>query len=746
MIKQDEKVKKHRKLDMETPLEKRNKKPTYSEKYEEELIRQLFAEEVKKRLQEKADEEESEYYEDSSIKHTKKKDGNWDVPLDEEIHYFDPELSYEITGYRPITMDQGLDFDPTPFREAALHYMKNGEYTAYPPKSKQYNEYWREQKRRCVEGYTVGKYRVTGDHYFFLNFYTMNTVDEDSVKATTGRINGFPRFAAKQYEFFHYVEMCEYLGKDVSMLKARGVGFSEILACIGVRPFITTRNFHTIYTANADAQLQPVLDKCWEQLNWLNMNTKGGMKKSRMKVDNIRQKRASLLTKDGIEYGYLSQITGIVADNPRKVRGTRCERLIFEEAGSYNMLMKAYIQGNALVELGGKKIGTRILGGTGGDSGPQLEGLSRIFNNPLGFNVLPYKNFDTRDGKVQYTGWFLPAHKFSLDSKYVDKRGVTDHVRFKEHYEKTRATLVGKDLVTYCAEHCFCPEEALLMQGDNIFDAAVISDRLVQIRVHKDYTKPIPMTLTMKDGVIRPIENPNSKLLIVEPPQLDEETGQPFKNLYVAGIDAIDMGSQVSAQDNDVSDFCIVIKKRMHGVGEPKYVAMYKDRPKDIREAYEIALRLCLWYNCQALLEYTKITIQQYFINKGYGHLFMTRPDFAISQKARTRSQKRLIGLPATEAVIRHGLDLIGQYINDYCHQIDFDEMLEQMLNYSYENKKKFDIIAALQMCEVADEELTGIPPKIVQQVQKQWVDIGYYTDENGIKRKGVIRKNPWQR
>ena len=120
-------------------------------------------------------------------------------------------------------MDQGLDFDPTPFREAAIHYMKNGEYTAYPQKSKQYNEYWREQRRRCVEGYTVGKYRVTGDHYFFLNFYTMNTVDEESAKATTGRINGFPRFAAKQYEFFHYLEMCEYIGKDVAMLKARGV-------------------------------------------------------------------------------------------------------------------------------------------------------------------------------------------------------------------------------------------------------------------------------------------------------------------------------------------------------------------------------------------------------------------------------------------------------------------------------------------------------------------------------------------
>ena len=73
--------------------------------------------------------------------------------------------------------------------------------------------------------------------------------------------------AFEKRKYFHYMEMCEYLGKDVCMLKSRGVGFSEILACIGVRPFITTKNFHTIYTANADAQLQPVLDKCWVQLN-----------------------------------------------------------------------------------------------------------------------------------------------------------------------------------------------------------------------------------------------------------------------------------------------------------------------------------------------------------------------------------------------------------------------------------------------------------------------------------------------
>ena len=108
----------------------------------------------------------------------------------------------------------------------------------------------------------MGKYRVTGDHYFFLNFYRMQTVNIDATKKTTGRGQSFPSFLSKQYEFFHYLELCEYIGKDIVMLKARGLGFSEMLACLGARPFITTREFTTMYTAFADNQLEPVLDKC----------------------------------------------------------------------------------------------------------------------------------------------------------------------------------------------------------------------------------------------------------------------------------------------------------------------------------------------------------------------------------------------------------------------------------------------------------------------------------------------------
>lgn len=378
-----------------------------------------------------------------------------------------------------------------------------------------------------------------------------------------------------------------------------------------------------------------------------------------------------------------------------------------------------------------------------GDSGPALASLARMFNDPIAFNVLPYKNDYTRDGKIQYTGFFIPAHEFALDPKFLDSRGVTDKIRFREHYEKQRALMSGKDLMTYCAEHCFTPDEALLRQGDNIFNSELVSERLTDIRVHKQGIKPKHYVLEWTDGEkksrVNGREVKSGDLIVFEEPRKDNN-GEVYKNLYVAGIDAIDMGTGDSATDNDVSDFCIVIKRRAFGMESPKYVAMYKARPREIKTAFETAMRLLVWYNAKALLEYTKISIQQYFINNKKSHLLMERPDFAITAKTRlSRNKKKLVGLPATEAVIKHGLELISMYIEDYWWEIDSEDMLEQMLNYSYEAKRKFDIIAALGCCEIADEELSGVTPTNVSKASKEWKDIGYYIDADGVKRFGII-------
>lgn len=43
----------------------------------------------------------------------------------------------------------------------------------------------------------------------------------------------------------------------------------------------------------------------------------------------------------------------------------------------------------------------------------------------------------------------------------------------------------------------------------------------------------------------------------------------------------------------------------------------------------------------------------------------MSRPKFAITSGTK-RPGKQLIGLPTTEAVIQHGLELVNTFINDY--------------------------------------------------------------------------------
>ena len=226
---QKDKVKRKRKTakeqyqEIKESLSSKAPESSFSANYEEFLKRQLFKEELA-RQKEIEDNEESEYYDDvvNPAQNNVERNGLWDYLKDDEIKYFDPEMSYELTGYRPINETEGLDFDPAPFCEAGRIYTETGSYTEYPKGSKPYADFWREQLRRCTEGYTVGKYRITGDHYFFLNFYRMSIVD-DTAKAASGDEESFPKFAVEQYKWFHYIEMCEYLKKDIVGLKARGV-------------------------------------------------------------------------------------------------------------------------------------------------------------------------------------------------------------------------------------------------------------------------------------------------------------------------------------------------------------------------------------------------------------------------------------------------------------------------------------------------------------------------------------------
>lgn len=467
-----------------------------------------------------------------------------------------------------------------------------------------------------------------------------------------------------------------------------------------------------------------------------------------MKKNADMERRASKVDREGNEFGHMATIEGLTVDNPRKLRGGRVERLIFEEAGSNPILIKTYNQAEALVEILGKRLGTRVVWGTGGDSGPALAGLATMFYDPNAFKGLPYRHNHTQSGEYVYTAFFIPAYTMHIAS--CDSRGVCNEIDAKIYYnsERVKKSNNAQNLLEYKSEYCFYPEEALIREGENRFDQVKLSEQISNIELHKiiEQPKQAKLSFVFNPEIGKPdmTKMPDfeftdqGKLQIMEMPMQDENK-IAYNNLYVAGIDSIDADDTSSTGQKDVSKFAIVILRRQLGLMEPKIVAVYHDRPKDVREAYDNAIKLLMWYNCKAVLESSRVSITTYFKEHNKLNYLFYRPK--ATQSDIKKGNSKMVGVPATATVIEHYLDLIEMFLNDYWYNINYLNILQELTKYSYENKKKFDLVAALGMALLGDEELMGKIPKTATRTKNEWKDIGYYYDERGMKKFGVIPK-----
>lgn len=733
---------------------------------------QLIVDEVKKKQQEEDTKEAKKLVDEYRIERSNDKT-YWDITKDMKIECFDPTLSYELTGYRPIDETHGLDFDPSWFTEVRETFLRTGRYCSYLPRSKRWDAFWKEQYTRCKYGMTSHGYTITGDNYFFLNFYQLPVVDMDKASGE-GTNESFPVFFASQYMFFHYLQMCRVLHKNAALMKARSIGFSEINASLAARLYTTIKRSRTMITCFKDTYLNGTFSKLDHALTFINTNADGFFK-PRLTDKALEKKSGYQVKIDGqfTDFGWRSVVIGINGSKPSNIRGDRVDLLIYDEAGSWPDLTTAVVQGQELCEVQGVPRGIMLFGGTGGDFGPPLEGLKTIYYNPKAFKILPFRHKWTQDGTTIESGFFLPYFLQSLNPEYMDSRGVCNQTEYKKLLQEERNNLlaVPEDYLKKCAERCWNAEEAFTLEGQNKFNKMKIADQLAKIRLHKigprpqvgtiDYTyKSNKHSLENIDG-FRWLLN-SGKVQILEHPvwsdlykeQIEkqkkeaEEQGIDFEapvytemnDLYVAGIDGIDIGAaQTSKETRDPSDFCIVIKRRAFGLNEPQYVAMYKDRPQNIREAYKIAMCMCRYYNCRINIEATRVGMITWARENKCLQYFMKRPRATLTDiKYGTTKQ---YGTPATKTIIEQQTDLIADYVEDYGHNIWFEDMLEQLNGYNDENKTKFDIVAALGMVELADQELSGRQPTKVDKEVEEFQDYGYYINDKGYREFGVIPK-----
>ena len=118
---------------------------------------------------------------------------------------------------RKIRDENGKWINSKIFREEALKFQKNKTYTAAPYGTPDWMEYWETQLDRCIKGYSVfeedgTEHKITGHHYFYLNFTQIQIVkfEDDDESAAAEKISQNPDFWDGDYDYFWSLEIARY--------------------------------------------------------------------------------------------------------------------------------------------------------------------------------------------------------------------------------------------------------------------------------------------------------------------------------------------------------------------------------------------------------------------------------------------------------------------------------------------------------------------------------------------------------
>jgi hypothetical protein len=622
------------------------------------------------------------------------------------------------------------------FRQAAITFEKYGYYTAYPEDTLSYLEYWKEEKRRCKEGFTSedGDY-ISGYFYFYLNYCPI-TLDKYNAKTKrTERVTGFPRFYDYDWYYYDAVEEAERRGVHLVVIKKRGAGYSFKGGSMLARNFYMYPKSKSYAIAEETEFLvkDGLLTKAWDFMDFIDQHTAWG--KKRQKKNSLLHRRASFeIDIDGkkIEKGYKSEIIGVSLKNdPQKARGKRGKLILWEEAGKFRGLKTAWQVARPSVEgSDGTAFGLMIAYGTGGTEHAEYESLRDLFYEPEVYNCLPIENV-WDEGVDKPAGFFVPQY-YNMSDAFMDNEGNSKVKEAIKHELNFRETIVKNatdrnTIDRYCAEKPFTPQEATLQISSNIFPKAELTKQLAYVRTNTairsqkqvgelvfntngilEWKQAITPNDITKYRLDKNKDNKEGSIVIWEHPVDDPPYG-----LYIAGCDPYDHD-----KSNTNSLGSTFIYKKFHTFDSyyDIIVAEYTGRPDTAEEYYENVRKLLLYYNARLLYENEKKGIFQYFTNKNCDYLLADQPNI-INDIVQNSKVERKKGIHAVTAI----QDWAEGQLKDWLitdrgdgklnlHTILSEPLLEELILYN--DKGNFDRVIAMMMVMIYKEELHKIKVK----------------------------------
>lgn len=392
--------------------------------------------------------------------------------------------------------------------------------------------------------------------------------------------------------------------------------------------------------------------------------------------------------------------------------------------------------------------------GTGGSV--ESDQAKDVFMKPDAFNLLAFKDFAPK------SCMFLPADWF-LGGKGWEETAVNDNDSAKSFLEAERER-TKDDMEIHgklIQEFPMTIEEVFRKMGSNSFNQRHIAEQWTRLQYEWANRKPEKGFLSWvktPTGMIKSVKwekNPEGNIEILEHPYHGATGKENYTDLYVGGVDSIDQGTADSTSLKNRSSLACLIKKRIvdgkfFSQTSNIYVAKYVGRSLDVRWDYEETLKLSMYYNAKMNIEYTKIGVVNYFREAKQYHRLLKRPlvalpsggDGADKQFAGRNDHRNLIGTPATAGVIDHQDGKVKEYIEDYYSNIFFLDLLEQLRDYQREDRRRYDLVIAMGLCELADEDMFGVAARGETSYTEGFSLWGYWTDERGIKHMGALPKH----
>ena len=529
------------------------------------------------------------------------------------------------------------NFDETSFlfNQQGELFRDNKVYCTAPFKSKDFVNYWDDQKLKCRKGIIFKSkddtWFITRDYYMWLNFLPI--FDKEQQKFD------FAKIRDAQYHMALYELLAELNYKHVAILKKRQIASSYF----HISKLLNQLWFEEGVTLKMGASLKDYINEkgSWkflaEYASFLNQHTAWYRPMNPDKILMWQQKIEIRKGDRKTESGLKGTMQGMSFEkDPTNGVGGPVKYFFHEEAGIAPKMDQTYEYMRPAMRSGLTTTGMFIAAGSVGDLS-QCNPLRDMILNPnskdvyaVETNLLDNKGTPGVSGLFIPEQWSMPPHIDLYGNSLVEESLIALDAQF----EKWKKELNPEDYQLRISQHPRNIKEAFDHRSVSVFPTHLIAAQARRIE-EKEYAYEFLDITTDADG--KPSVTTSNKRPIIEFPiskKTEDKTGvlvvweRPIKDptfgQYYASIDPVSEGKTTTSE----SLCSIYVMKapvevtRISGtetetyVEQDKIVAAWCGRFDDINKTHQRLELIIEWYNAWTVIENNISLFIQYMISR----------------------------------------------------------------------------------------------------------------------------------